>query len=127
MTNSPDLDVRRNLDDQRTLPFQKAALRDTVTLMSSNGRTTDCQSENAGSIPAIPAIKLNMNSQDEQYSDEETKRRVESTLRGAFDGPPTPLKNTPKKSGAERSLKRRSNDASEKPAQSENYSPASRG
>jgi hypothetical protein len=34
---------------------------------------------------------------DNQYSDEETKERLRKILRGAFSGPPTPLKDIPKK------------------------------
>jgi len=40
----------------------------------------------------------------EQYSAEETKRRVEAAVRGAFSGPPTPLKDIPKRNGESRSL-----------------------
>jgi hypothetical protein len=44
----------------------------------------------------------------DQYSGEETKRRLKSALRGAFSGPPTPLKDIPKKSGDSRAPKARS-------------------
>lgn len=36
---------------------------------------------------------------DGQYSKSEAKRRVDEALRGAFAGPPTPLKAIPKKTG----------------------------
>jgi hypothetical protein len=45
-------------------------------------------------------------SAEDQYSDEDTQRRLEAALRGAFNGPPTSLKDIPKKSGESRSLKR---------------------
>jgi len=38
---------------------------------------------------------------------EETEQRLQKILQGAFDGPPTPLKDIPKKSGETRSLKRK--------------------
>jgi hypothetical protein len=37
--------------------------------------------------------------------DDEGKRRLQSILRGAFKGPPTPLKDIPKKSGESRPAK----------------------
>jgi hypothetical protein len=43
--------------------------------------------------------------QDDQHSDKEAKRRLEVALRGAFSGPPTSLKDIPKKSGESRSLR----------------------
>jgi hypothetical protein len=39
------------------------------------------------------------------FSEKETERRTRTVLRGAFDGPPTPLKDIPKKSGESRSPK----------------------
>jgi len=42
------------------------------------------------------------------YNDEEAQRRLKSALRGAFRGPPTPLKRIPKKSGESRTTKVRS-------------------
>jgi hypothetical protein len=51
--------------------------------------------------------------QDDQYSDEETARRLRRVLEGAFAGPPTPLKDVPTRSGKRRKLgKRRSKKAS---------------
>jgi hypothetical protein len=43
----------------------------------------------------------------EEYSQKETQRRLQSVLRGAFDGQPTPLKNIPKKSGESRKPRRK--------------------
>jgi len=45
---------------------------------------------------------------NDQYSEQETQRRLKSALRGAFRGPPTPLKRIPKKSGESRAIKARS-------------------
>jgi len=45
---------------------------------------------------------------DDQFGPKETKRRLEKALQGAFSGPPTPLKNIPKKSGEPRVIKARS-------------------
>jgi len=39
---------------------------------------------------------------DDEFSDQETQRRVKAALRGAFSGPPTPLKDIPKKRGESR-------------------------
>jgi hypothetical protein len=36
---------------------------------------------------------------DDQYSPDEVKRRLQKMLRGAFSGPPTTLKDIPKKAG----------------------------
>jgi hypothetical protein len=38
--------------------------------------------------------------------DDEPQYRLQKLLQGAFSGPPTPLKDIPKKSGGSRSLKR---------------------
>jgi hypothetical protein len=43
---------------------------------------------------------------DDQYSEQETQRRLDAVLRGAFSGPPTPLKNIPKKSGESRAQRK---------------------
>jgi hypothetical protein len=48
---------------------------------------------------------------EQQYSEQETKRRLKSTLQGAFSGPPTPLKRIQKKSGESRAAKARSASA----------------
>jgi hypothetical protein len=40
--------------------------------------------------------------QHDQYSDKEAQRRLKSALRGAFSGPPTPLKRITKKNGESR-------------------------
>ena len=37
--------------------------------------------------------------QPDQYSAEETERRVRAAVQGAFSGPPTPLKDIPKRNG----------------------------
>ena len=39
---------------------------------------------------------------DDQYSKQETQLRLEAALRGAFAGPPTPLKDIPKRNGEPR-------------------------
>jgi hypothetical protein len=44
---------------------------------------------------------------NDQYSAEETKKRLQKTLQGAFSGPPTPLKDIPTQSGESRKLKRK--------------------
>jgi hypothetical protein len=48
-----------------------------------------------------------MKSDAEQYTLVETQRRLRSILKGAFSGPPTPLKDIPKKSGEPRKSKRK--------------------
>jgi hypothetical protein len=44
---------------------------------------------------------------DQQRGPREAKQRLQSILRGAFDGPPTPLKEIPTRNGRPRSLTRR--------------------
>ncbi len=44
---------------------------------------------------------------DEQYDAEETEQRLQKILKGAFSGPPTPLKDIPTKSRESQSLKRK--------------------
>jgi hypothetical protein len=46
--------------------------------------------------------------QRDQHSAKDTQGQLAKLLQGAFSGPPTPLKDIPKKSGESRSLKRRS-------------------
>jgi hypothetical protein len=41
---------------------------------------------------------------DGQYSAKETARRVKAAVQGAFAGPPTPLKDIPKKNGESRTI-----------------------
>jgi hypothetical protein len=41
---------------------------------------------------------------EDSFSKEETARRVEAALRGAFAGSPTPLKGIPKRNGAPRAV-----------------------
>lgn len=43
----------------------------------------------------------------DEYSPEEAQQRLRKMLTGAFDGPPTPLKNIPKRSGESRKLARK--------------------
>jgi hypothetical protein len=38
----------------------------------------------------------------DQYGAEETEQRLQKILQGAFDGPPTPLKEIPKRDGKAR-------------------------
>jgi len=41
---------------------------------------------------------------DDQHTPEETQQRLKKMLRGAFAGPPTPLKDIPTRSGESRSI-----------------------
>jgi hypothetical protein len=41
---------------------------------------------------------------DSQYSAEETRQRLQATLRGAFSGSPTQLKDIPKENGESRRI-----------------------
>ena len=43
----------------------------------------------------------------DQFSAEETNGRLQKILQGAFDGPPTPLKDIPTREGESRKLKRK--------------------
>jgi hypothetical protein len=43
-----------------------------------------------------------MSGNPEQFSAKEAKDRLQRILRGAFSGPPTPLKNIPKRNGKSR-------------------------
>jgi hypothetical protein len=43
----------------------------------------------------------------DQFGKKETEQRLKAILRGAFAGPPTPLKDIPKKNGESRAKKRR--------------------
>jgi hypothetical protein len=45
--------------------------------------------------------------QDDQYRAEEAQRRLEKVLKGAFSGPPTPLKDIPTRHGESRKLERK--------------------
>jgi hypothetical protein len=44
----------------------------------------------------------------DEYDSKETSGRLQKLLRGAFNGPPTPLKNIPKKNGESRTGKEQS-------------------
>jgi hypothetical protein len=44
---------------------------------------------------------------DIRFSEEETEQRLQKVLRGAFSGPPTPLKDIPTREGESRKLKRK--------------------
>lgn len=46
-----------------------------------------------------------------QSDDEKTDQRLRRILRGAFSGPPTPLKDIPKKSGESRATRARNASA----------------
>lgn len=63
---------------------------------SSRGRTLDFQSSYGGSNPSAPAV-FAMNKPDEQFSEEEAKRRFEAALRGARAVGPLPMKEVPPK------------------------------
>jgi hypothetical protein len=55
----------------------------------------------------LSAIGISMHGkQIDQYSVKETERRLQRILHGAFAGPPTPLKDIPKKNGESRAPKR---------------------
>jgi hypothetical protein len=41
----------------------------------------------------------------DEYDTAQTQERMQKMLRGAFSGPPTPLKDIPKRDGESRSLK----------------------
>jgi hypothetical protein len=43
----------------------------------------------------------------DQYSDDETQRRLAATLRGSFIGPPTPLKDIPTRTGESRATRKK--------------------
>ena len=45
-----------------------------------------------------------MKDKDDHYIVEETQRRLQKTLQGAFAGPPIPLKDIPKRNGEARAL-----------------------
>lgn len=51
-------------------------------------------------LKVLAMIELKNN----QYSAEETARRVKAAVKGAFSGPPTPLKDIPKRNGESRAL-----------------------
>ena len=48
-----------------------------------------------------------MTKREEQYSPGDTDQRLGKILRGAFDGPPTPLKDIPKRSGESRAVRKK--------------------
>jgi hypothetical protein len=41
---------------------------------------------------------------DDSFSEDETLQRIGAVLRGAFAGPPTPLKEIPKRNGKQRKV-----------------------
>jgi hypothetical protein len=43
----------------------------------------------------------------DQYSPEETEQRLQKLLRGAFSGPPTPLKDIPTHTGESRAIRKK--------------------
>jgi hypothetical protein len=49
-------------------------------------------------------LEMGTRSMDDKFSDAETERRMQSLLQGAFSGPPTPLKDIPKRDGESRSI-----------------------
>jgi len=51
----------------------------------------------------------------DQYSGSELKKRCQALLRGAFAGPPTPLKDIPKKNGESRRTNKKKNAGAGKP------------
>lgn len=53
---------------------------------------------------------------NEQHGAVETKQRLRKILRGAFAGPPTPLKDIPKKTGESRAVKRKRPSKEKTPA-----------
>lgn len=44
---------------------------------------------------------------DNSFSEQDSSRRLNAILQGAFDGPPTPLKEIPTRHGAPRKLERK--------------------
>ena len=54
---------------------------------------------------------------DDQYSEQEKQQRLEAILRGAFAGPPTPLKDIPTRAGESRQLKRPTDTPTSSPTQ----------
>jgi hypothetical protein len=50
----------------------------------------------------------------QQHNVIDKNQRMERLLRGAFSGPPTPLKDIPKKSGESRQQKRKKTSAAKK-------------
>jgi hypothetical protein len=44
-------------------------------------------------------------SERDQFSKKESEQRLQTLLQGAFNGPPTPLKDIPKKSGESRATR----------------------
>jgi hypothetical protein len=54
---------------------------------------------------------------EDSFSEEETARRMNLILRGAFDGPPTPLKDIPTRAGQARKLDRPTETPSSSPTQ----------
>jgi hypothetical protein len=55
-------------------------------------------------LRAVSIMARNVKDND-QYSGQEAQHRLKSVLRGAFSGPPTPLKHIPKRSGESRAPK----------------------
>jgi hypothetical protein len=49
---------------------------------------------------------------DDSFSEQETARRLDAILHGAFRGPPTPLKSIPTRDGGKRRLRRKQPKAS---------------
>ena len=53
---------------------------------------------------------MNKDLQEKQYSKQDAQRRLDATLRGAFAGPPTPLKDIPKRDGESRGVNKRADE-----------------
>jgi hypothetical protein len=47
-----------------------------------------------------------MKQDDDQRASEETEQRLQKILQGAFSGPPTPLKDIPKRNGNHREVRK---------------------
>jgi hypothetical protein len=56
---------------------------------------------------------------EQKHNEQETQRRLDAILQGAFSGPPTPLKRIPKRNGGSRAKGRSASAASAKSAQPE--------
>ena len=54
---------------------------------------------------------------DESFSEGDDARRLDAILRGAFEGPPTPLKDIPTRAGQPRKLDRPTNAPTSSPTQ----------
>lgn len=64
------------------------------------------------------------NRDSREFSNSEVREREQSILRGAFSGPPTPLKDIPKISGEPRARPKAASDATSKTVSRRKKNPA---